>query len=255
VTALADMRAVLDQLDDELVEVIARRLELCRQIAHVKKDQGVPMMQDARVREVKRRTAARGASRGVEPRFLARLYDCIIDEACRIESEVLDAGSTARSLGSARRIDHVAIAVRDLEAAVQTYRDRFGFELVERRTIEGGWSGMLLAEMRAGGATFVLVQGTSPASNVSRYIDHYGPGVQHLAIEVEGIDAVVEDLGDRGCDLLTGIVRGPGLDQAFTRREPNSGMQVEFVERTDNEGFSGESIRQLFEAMEREDVY
>jgi methylmalonyl-CoA epimerase len=162
------------------------------------------------------------------------------------------AGELART---SVRIDHVAIAVRDLDAAIETYRTTLGFELVERRRVEGSGSGMLLAEMRAGAITFVLVQGDSPESNVSRYIEHYGPGVQHIALEVDDVSAVLDELGERGCRLLTGVIQGPGLQQAFTAREPNSGVQLEFISRGGEQGFAQGNIEQLFRAMEREDAY
>ncbi|MDX6540827.1 MAG: hypothetical protein QOI71_2437 [Gaiellales bacterium] len=162
------------------------------------------------------------------------------------------AGVLART---SARIDHVAIAVRDLEAAIDTYRTTLGFELVERRRVEGSGSGMLLAEMRAGAITFVLVQGDSPESNVTRYIEHYGPGVQHVALEVDDVSAVLDELGERGCRLLTGVIQGPGLQQAFTAREPNSGVQLEFIGRGGEQGFAQGNIEELFRAMEREDAY
>jgi 4-hydroxyphenylpyruvate dioxygenase-like putative hemolysin len=114
---------------------------------------------------------------------------------------------------------------------------------------------MFLAEMRAGPITFVLVQGDSERSHVSKYIERYGPGVQHVALEVDDLPALLDELGERGCDLLTGVIESPGLQQAFTKREPNSGVQLEFISRGAEEGFSQSNITELFEAMERENVY
>ena len=113
---------------------------------------------------------------------------------------------------------------------------------------------MFLAEMRAGPITFVLVQGDSERSNVTRYVEERGPGVQHVAIAVDDLPALLEELDERGCELLTGVVESPGLQQAFTRREPNSGTQIEFVSRRGEAGFTQNNIEDLFEAMERENV-
>lgn len=152
-------------------------------------------------------------------------------------------------------IDHVAIAVPDLELAVETFCARFGFKVSERRSVEGGHSGMESAVLEAGDIKFVLVQGTSPASNVCKYIDEFGPGVQHIALRVEDARTVLRDLEQRDCDLLTGVIRGAGLDQIFTRRDSSSGMQIEIISRAANDGFSASNVTELFEAMEREDVY
>jgi methylmalonyl-CoA/ethylmalonyl-CoA epimerase len=53
---------------------------------------------------------------------------------------------------------------------------------------------------------------------------------------------------------LTGVIRSPGLQQAFTRREPSSGVQIELVSRSGEQGFRESNITELFEAMERENV-
>jgi 4-hydroxyphenylpyruvate dioxygenase-like putative hemolysin len=66
---------------------------------------------------------------------------------------------------------------------------------------------------------------------------------------------VLEELLARDCDLLTGIIHADGLDQIFTRREPNSGMQIELISRSKNDGFSDSNVRELFDAMERERVF
>src|SRR6266516_2054526 len=158
-------------------------------------------------------------------------------------------GSQGRLLPSAAaRIDHIAIAVEDLESAIEMYRDTLGFELVERRRVHGRVGGMFLAEMRAGAITFVLVQGDSEHSNVTRYIERYGPGVQHVAIEVDGLPELLDELHEHGCELLTGVIQSGGLQQAFSKREPNSGIQLEFISRKEEDGFRQSNIEELFRA-------
>jgi len=155
----------------------------------------------------------------------------------------------------ARRLDHVAIAVRDLEQAVAFYRDTLGLELRERRAIHGKSSGMLAAEFASGDFSIVLVQGTEPHSQVSRFIDEYGPGVQHVAIEVDSVEAVMDELQERGVAFETGLIEGPGMTQAFAKRDAVSGVMFEFIERTENPGFDEDSIRSLFEQLERSETY
>ena len=159
-------------------------------------------------------------------------------------------------LGSNTRVDHVAIAVRDIDQAVFLYEDIFGFELLKRREIEGKFSGMKSAELNAGGFSVVLVQGTSPESQVSRYVEEYGPGVQHVAIEVDDIEKISETLKASGVEFSTNLIRGDGLIQIFTKREKNSGMMFEFINRSENtEGFQKNNIQQLFEQLEHSDNY
>src|ERR1700688_2143493 len=90
----------------------------------------------------------------------------------------------------ATAIDHVAIAVPELEQSIAFFTGVLGFELHERRKTEGEHTAMISAVLKAGPLTFVLLQGTSPQSQVSKFVEHYGPGVQHIAIAVEDLPAV-----------------------------------------------------------------
>jgi chorismate mutase len=83
------MRGELDAIDAALVDALGRRLELCRRIAAYKREHGVPMMQPHRVELVKRRCAALGEQRGLAGRFVSELYTLIIDEACRVEDDII----------------------------------------------------------------------------------------------------------------------------------------------------------------------
>lgn len=148
-------------------------------------------------------------------------------------------------------VDHLAIAVEDLDAAVAFYRDQLGFVEKERRVTRGTTTGMESVVMSGAAFHVVLLKGASPESQVSRYVAAYGPGVQHVALHVTDIEAVVEDLKERGLTFDTGIIQGTGLKQAFTTRDPISGMMFELIERTGAEGFQEQSVQQLFESLEK----
>lgn len=148
-------------------------------------------------------------------------------------------------------VDHLAIAVDDLEAAARFYAEVLGFEEVERRETQGKQTGMLSVVMRGGALKLVLLQGTSPESQVSRYVEHYGPGAQHAALQVRDIEGVVEGLRARGLEFDTGVIAAPGLKQAFSKRDPVSGMMYELIERTGEEGFLDQNVNKLFEELEK----
>lgn len=159
-------------------------------------------------------------------------------------------------LGNNTRVDHVAIAVRDIDEALFLYRDIFGFELLKRREVQGEFSGMKSAELDAGGFSLVLVQGTDPQSQVSRYIDQYGPGVQHIGIEVDDVEALTSLLTESGVQFATDVIRGDGLIQVFTKREGNTGMMFEFIQRMKSGGgFDTQNIQQLFAQLEAGEAY
>lgn len=154
-------------------------------------------------------------------------------------------------LGTKTRIDHIAIAVRDLEQALFLYQEVYGFELVNRREVKGAFSGMVSAELNAGGFSIVLVQGTDPQSQVTRYVDEFGPGVQHVAIAVDDVARVEKTLRETGVKFATDVIRGSNLIQVFTKREKNCGMMFEFIERVETTaGFEAFNIQKLFEQLE-----
>jgi chorismate mutase-like protein len=94
---LAELRSILDQLDARLLEVLAKRFEVCRDVATYKAEAHIPMMQPARAAEVKRRAIENGQARGLDGTFMAALYDLVIAEACRIEDEILRAAGRGAS--------------------------------------------------------------------------------------------------------------------------------------------------------------
>jgi chorismate mutase-like protein len=91
---LLRFRKELDELDCRLMETLAQRFEICRQVAEYKAEHQIPMMQPARVLEVKKRAAQRALAAGFSERFGLALYDLIISEACRMEDEIIEAAAS-----------------------------------------------------------------------------------------------------------------------------------------------------------------
>jgi 4-hydroxyphenylpyruvate dioxygenase-like putative hemolysin len=114
---------------------------------------------------------------------------------------------------------------------------------------------MLSAELEHNGIKFVLVQGTEPESQVSRLIENFGPGVAHIAMEVEDVAAAVEDLKARGLHFDTSVIQGDGLVQAFSSRCANSGICFELIQRGSEHGFLQGNVQQLFDQLERSGAY
>lgn len=149
-------------------------------------------------------------------------------------------------------IDHIAIAVRDLATGIAWY-EGLGFTMLERRMTEGEHTAMLSAVMQAGRAIVVLLQGTSPESQVTRFIDRFGPGVQHIALEVTDLDLALARVREAGGEVEARTL-DDGIRQLFLRRDPGSGVRVELVERRGG-SFTDASVRQLFLAFERQDLF
>lgn len=151
-------------------------------------------------------------------------------------------------------IDHIAVAVPDLEASIEYYTGVLGFKLRNRLETQGEYTGMYSAVVDAGGFYIVLLQGKEPASQVSRFIAQHGPGVQHVAFAVDAIEDVHRELLAKGQQFVTGIIDGPGLRQLFTKRDAISGLMIEYIERSSNPAFADQNVQELFKQMERADA-
>ena len=92
VKGLAGYRTSLNDLDEQLIELLGKRIDVCRDVAQFKRENSIPMMQGKRVDQVKARCAELALAHQVDPDFVRKLYTMIIDETCRVEDEII--GST-----------------------------------------------------------------------------------------------------------------------------------------------------------------
>lgn len=152
-------------------------------------------------------------------------------------------------------VDHIAVAVLDLEEAIDYYVKGFGYRLDCIRETKGKYSGMRSAVLFSGEFSIVLIYSLTPDSQVQRYIDRFGPGVQHMAYLVDDINKAYEQLLDRGMKFSTTVLDAPGLRQVFTKRDPNTGMMHELIQRTDQGNFDEANVNQLFEQLEASNEY
>ena len=148
------------------------------------------------------------------------------------------------------KIDHIALAVSDLEAATHLFQNILGFELRCKREIKGARTGMKSVEFEHNGIRFVLCMGTEPESQVSRLVDAFGVGVAHIAFEVNDVDESVDALKSRGLQFDTEIIRGAGLTQSFSSRDTSTGLSFEFINRNNIDGFEEDNVQALFNQLE-----
>ncbi|KRE55131.1 methylmalonyl-CoA epimerase [Phycicoccus sp. Soil748] len=129
-------------------------------------------------------------------------------------------------------IDHVGIAVADLDAAVVFYRDTYGMRLAHEEVNEE--QGVREAMMAVGdsGSHIQLLAPLSPESTIARFLDRSGPGVQQVAYRVEDLEDVSAVLRDRGLRLLYDEPRrGTSNSRVnFIHPKDAGGVLVELVE-------------------------
>jgi methylmalonyl-CoA/ethylmalonyl-CoA epimerase len=132
------------------------------------------------------------------------------------------------------RIDHVGIAVPDLDAAVDFYQRVFGMRCTHREVNEeqGVSEAMLSVGPDAGGSQIQLLAPLSPASTIAKFLDRSGPGMQQLAYTVIDVDAACAVLRSRGLQLLYDEPRrGTGGSRVnFVHPRSTGGVLVELVE-------------------------
>jgi len=137
--------------------------------------------------------------------------------------------------GFVTAIDHVGIAVPDLDAAVAFHREHFGLELAHEEVNEeqGVREAMLRAPGDDGaGAAVQLLAPLTPESTIAKFLDRSGPGLQQLAYRVSDVDAATDALRARGLRLLYDApVRGTaGSRVNFVHPKDAGGVLVELVE-------------------------
>lgn len=86
---LEPFRRRLDAIDEEIARLLGERFEVCREVAHHKREHDIPMMQPERVIEVRERYLARGAQVDLPADFTASLFKLLIDATCRMEDELI----------------------------------------------------------------------------------------------------------------------------------------------------------------------
>ncbi|GIJ11115.1 methylmalonyl-CoA epimerase [Micromonospora andamanensis] len=103
-----------------------------------------------------------------------------------------------------RRIDHVGIAVADLDAAIDFYKRTFGMRCVhtETNTEQGVREAMLAVGPDTEGGCVQLLAPLTPESTIAKFLDRNGPGVQQVAYTVADIDVACAALRERGVRLL-----------------------------------------------------
>jgi len=128
------------------------------------------------------------------------------------------------------RIDHIGVAVEDLDAAIKLYERSFEMELVHRETVESQGVEAVLLDVGEGHVELLAPLG--PDTPVGKFIAKNGPGMHHVAYAVEDIDAALEQAEANGLRMIdkearTGI-RGSRV--AFAHPAATGSVLTEIVE-------------------------
>jgi methylmalonyl-CoA/ethylmalonyl-CoA epimerase len=128
------------------------------------------------------------------------------------------------------RIDHIGVAVADLDEAISLYRDRLRMPLQHRETVEQ--LGVEAVLMGIGEGHVELLRPALPDSPVGRFLERRGPGMHHVAYQTDDIDTALESLRESGLQLVDERPR-PGIKGsrvAFVHPKSTGGVLMELVE-------------------------
>jgi methylmalonyl-CoA epimerase len=130
-----------------------------------------------------------------------------------------------------RGIHHLGVAVADLDEAVERYRRLFGAELEHRETVVD--QGVEAALVRVGDDRVELLASLGPETPVGKFLAKRGPGMHHVAFEVDDLESELERLAGAGAELIDEEPRAGlfGLQVAFVHPDANEGVLSELVAR------------------------
>ena len=132
-----------------------------------------------------------------------------------------------------KRIDHIAIIVRNIEQALVFYRDTLGITIGEIKEVPTEQARIaFLSTGGPGGSEIELIEPTSTDSSLSKFLEKRGEGLHHICLEVDDIDAALAEMQEKGTPVLDKQPRIAAEGRAiFIHPKAANGVLLELVER------------------------
>jgi methylmalonyl-CoA/ethylmalonyl-CoA epimerase len=129
-----------------------------------------------------------------------------------------------------KRLDHIAVLVKDLDQALSFWQDQLGLTLDHVEKIDS--MEVKIAFLPLGDSEIELVQPTTADSGLAKYLEKRGPGLHHICIEVENINTMLGELKEKGVRLIDGepVTMDDGRKLAFLHPKSAGGVLVELYE-------------------------
>ena len=128
-------------------------------------------------------------------------------------------------------IEHVGIAVKDLNSISETFGDLLGLDLRRREKIED--QQVITDIYHAGKDKLEFLKATSPDSPIAKFLEKRAEGVHHIALVVDNLQSALDYLNDQGVQLIDQSPRigAEGLNIAFIHPKSTGGVLVELCEK------------------------
>ena len=135
-------------------------------------------------------------------------------------------------MSTIKKINHVAIVVKDIESALEFWRDQLGLALHHVEDVPSQAS--KVAFLPVGEGEVELVQPTEAGTGLANYLEKRGEGMHHLCMQVDDIDEMLKILQEKGVRLInTEPIDLPGRRMAFIHPKASNGVLVELYEVID----------------------
>ena len=130
-----------------------------------------------------------------------------------------------------KKIDHIGIAVKDLEAALKFYKEVLGLEATGTEVVEE--QKVKVAFLPTGDSEVELLESTSPDGPIAKFIEKNGEGIQHIAFRVDNLEEKLAELKNKGIRLIDEKPRygAGGARIAFLHPKTTCGTLIELCER------------------------
>jgi methylmalonyl-CoA/ethylmalonyl-CoA epimerase len=131
-------------------------------------------------------------------------------------------------------LDHVAVVVKDLEAAVKVFTEVLGFDLAGRESVDH--MGVDVAILESGGFHLELVHPTTAEGGVAKFLEKRGEGLHHIALNVKGIEETLRSFEEGGVSLIDNSPRDGAAGKRVAFLHPRScfGTLIELCEKCDS---------------------
>jgi methylmalonyl-CoA epimerase len=132
-----------------------------------------------------------------------------------------------------RRIDHVAIIVRNIEQSLAFYRDTLGIIPSEIKEVPSEQVRIAFLPLGGpGGSEIELIEPTTPDSSLVKFLEKRGEGLHHICLEVEDIDAALQEMQEKGAPVLDKQPRIAAEGRAiFLHPKGTNGVLLELLEK------------------------
>lgn len=128
-------------------------------------------------------------------------------------------------------INHIGIAVKDLDASIETFRKIFSFDEIHREKVED--QKVEIASFKVGDVQIELTAATDETSPISKFIEKRGEGIHHIAYETDDANQELERLSNEGIQLINQTATEGAHDMliAFLHPKSTNGVLIELCQK------------------------